>query len=86
MLPLMAIPGSLQKNGSINKKEFEKIRECFVYFDKDGGGSFSCEELVSVMKELRLNPHEEQIASLVQEADVDGDGEVTFEEFAIVMM
>lgn len=83
MLDLMQLP---KEAVNVTKKELENLRKCFVYFDKDGGGSFSLEELLATMRELRLNPHEKEIQAMVEEADIDGDGEVTFEEFATVMM
>jgi Ca2+-binding EF-hand superfamily protein len=70
----------------VSAAELKSLRKCFVYFDKDGGGSFTLEELVATMRELRLNPHEDEVKQLVEEADVNGDGEVSFEEFAAVMM
>jgi Ca2+-binding EF-hand superfamily protein len=79
------IKGGRVGGNKIDPFELDKLRKCFVYFDKDGSGSFTLDELLETMRELRLNPQEEEIKGLVDEADENGDGEITFQEFAAVM-
>uniref|UniRef100_A0A8C5VAS2 EF-hand domain-containing protein n=1 Tax=Microcebus murinus TaxID=30608 RepID=A0A8C5VAS2_MICMU len=52
----------------------EEIREAFRVFDKDGNGYISAAELRHVMTNLGE-----------KEADIDGDGQVNYEEFVQMM-
>jgi Ca2+-binding EF-hand superfamily protein len=93
MMESMQLPNDVDtdiKEGGVGESkidplELDKLRKCFVYFDKDGSGSFTLDELLETMRELRLNPQEAEIKGLVDEADENGDGEITFQEFAAVM-
>ncbi|OQR81658.1 kinase [Thraustotheca clavata] len=59
--------------------------EVFLLFDQDNSGSISKEELTNAMHALgqRLTPAE--IDSIMQMADVDGDGGISFDEFVSLM-
>ena len=57
----------------------------FDMFDVDGDGTISAKELATVMRTLGQNPTEEEIENMIKEADKDGNGEVDFEEFCILM-
>ncbi|KAK2950231.1 putative Calmodulin [Blattamonas nauphoetae] len=63
----------------------EEIRLAFNVFDKDGNGFITREELRSVMTNLgeKLSPQE--VDEMIKEADLDGDGQVNFEEFVLMM-
>lgn len=54
-------------------------------FDQDGSGNISKEELGNVMKALGQNMSLEELTEMINEADLDGDGEVSFEEFVRMM-
>ena len=48
-------------------------------FDTDGSGKISREELKLCMQKLGERLTEEDIDKMIQEADVDGDGEINYE-------
>ena len=54
-------------------------------FDKDGDGTITCKELGIVMRQLGLNPTEDELLEMIQEVDEDGNGEISFTEFLTIM-
>jgi Ca2+-binding EF-hand superfamily protein len=54
-------------------------------YDKNGDSKITLDEFGDVIKSLGLNPNKEQLATLMQEIDLDGSGTVDFNEFAIWM-
>jgi len=63
----------------------EEMREAFQIFDSDGNGTISAEELRQIMKNLGENLTDEEINDMVNEADLDGDGEIDYMEFVRMM-
>jgi len=63
----------------------EEIREAFKVFDGDGNGFISRVELRHVMMNLGEKISEEECDAMVEEADVDGDGSINYEEFYAMM-
>ncbi len=58
----------------------------FGLFDKDGGGTISNSELGTVMRTLGQNPTETEIEAMIREVDIDGNGEIDFDEFCRLMV
>merc|ERR1712198_726802 len=58
----------------------EEIREAFRVFDKDGNGFISAAELRHVMTTLGEKLTDEEVDEMIREADIDGDGQVNYEE------
>jgi len=85
----------VDKNGSIDFEEFVKMmlgysrradpetemREAFRVFDKDGNGYISAEELRHVMTNLGERLTDQEVAEMIREADINGDGMVDYNEF-----
>lgn len=82
------------KSGAIDYSEFlmatmneqqlmskEKLKSAFKMFDKDGSGTISKDEI----KEALGSTDDEVVSKIIAEVDVDGDGEITFEEFEKMM-
>uniref|UniRef100_A0A452FKH5 EF-hand calcium-binding domain-containing protein 11 n=1 Tax=Capra hircus TaxID=9925 RepID=A0A452FKH5_CAPHI len=63
----------------------EEIREAFRVFDKDGNGYISAPELRHVMTNLGEKLTDGEVEEMIREADIDGDGEVNYEEFVQMM-
>ncbi|KAJ8470826.1 hypothetical protein OPV22_025169 [Ensete ventricosum] len=64
----------------------EELKEAFRVFDKDQNGFISATELRNVMISLGEKLTDEEAAQMIREADLDGDGQVNFEEFVKMMM
>jgi len=63
----------------------EEIREAFRVFDKEGNGFISTAELATVMTNIGEVLSEEETDELIAEADIDGDGNVNYEEFVAMI-
>ena len=64
----------------------EELKEAFKVFDKNGNGFTSAFELRHVMTNLGEKLTSEQVDQMIREADVDGDGQINYEEFVKMMM
>ncbi|KAF5466910.1 hypothetical protein F2P56_016792 [Juglans regia] len=62
------------------------LKVAFRVFDKDQNGFISAAELRHVMTILGEKPTDEEVDEMIREADVDGDGQISYEEFVLVMM
>ena len=83
------------KDGTINLQEFiaimtkwstqsmdDQIREAFKMFDKDDSGTISADELRKGLKQvLGETLPEDEIDALIREVDLDGSGDIDYEEF-----
>merc|ERR1711893_145843 len=66
-------------------EQIGEFREAFSLFDKDGDGTITTKELGTVMRSLGQNPSDEELQDMINEVDVDGNGEIDFEEFLQMM-
>jgi calmodulin len=64
----------------------EELVDAFKVFDRDGNGFISAAELRHVMTNLGEKLTDEEVDEMVRESDVDGDGQVNYEEFVKMMM
>lgn len=62
-----------------------KLQSAFKMFDKDGGGSISTDELKTVLS-FGQNLDDELINKIINQVDVNGDGEISYQEFEKLMM
>ncbi|XP_057685049.1 calcium-binding protein 8-like isoform X1 [Corythoichthys intestinalis] len=70
---------------SISMEELHEIREAFKVLDRDGNGFISKQELGMAMRSLGYMPSEVELAIIMQRLDMDGDGQVDFEEFMTIL-
>lgn len=56
-----------------------------IFFLRDKSGSISVDEMEQIFKTLDIQASREEINLVIKEMDIDGDGEISFEEFAKVM-
>ncbi|XP_037505746.1 calmodulin-A-like [Rhipicephalus sanguineus] len=61
------------------------IREAFEVFDRDGNGFITATELCHVVTTLGEKLTDEEVDAIIREADMDGDGQINYEEFVAVM-
>ena len=65
---------------SENNEEYDII-DVFKVFDQDGSGYITAAELRHVMMNLDEELTDKEIDNLIAEADVDGDGQIGYDEF-----
>ncbi|EOD05186.1 hypothetical protein EMIHUDRAFT_60777, partial [Emiliania huxleyi CCMP1516] len=53
--------------------------------DRDGNGHIEARELSSVMRRLGLKASTEGTTQMMDAADVDGNGQIEFPEFVLIM-
>jgi centrin-3 len=70
----------------IDRDPREEILRAFELFDTSGKGKIGIEELKKVAKELGEGLSEEEMASMIDEFDLDGDGMITREEFVDICL
>jgi len=63
----------------------EEVREAFKVFDGDGNGYINRQELSVVMANIGEKLSPDEIQAMIDEADVDGDGQINYEEFYNMM-
>jgi len=63
----------------------EEILKAFKLFDDDNTGKISFKNLKRVARELGETMTDEELMEMIEEADRDGDGEISQEEFLRIM-
>lgn len=63
----------------------EEMLKAFKLFDDDESGKISLRNLRRVARELGENITDEELRSMIDEFDTDGDGEINQEEFVSIM-
>jgi len=83
LLPLLLLYTSLSGAGKEDKLKF-----AFMIFDNDGNGVITKAELLSILKANHMASSDSEVArkadTILAQADKDGDGVITFDEFVIV--
>eukprot|EP00756_Hemistasia_phaeocysticola_P001286 Hpha_TRINITY_DN10907_c0_g1::TRINITY_DN10907_c0_g1_i1::g.26852::m.26852/K16465/CETN1; centrin-1 len=74
----------MMKQKMIQKDSPEEIRKAFNLFDK-GKGHIDFQDLRDVAKSLGENPSDDVLREMMDVADQDKDGVVSFEEFQAMM-
>ncbi|RCV19397.1 hypothetical protein SEVIR_3G397500v4 [Setaria viridis] len=70
----------------LNPEQISEFREAFAFFDKDGDGCITVEELATVMGSLQgTRPSAEELREMIRDADADGNGTIDFAEFLGLM-
>ena len=73
-------------NTKIKETELEEqLIETFKVFDRDGNGLLSGRELKYVMAVVGEVLTDEEVDELIQQADIDGDGFINYQEFVRMM-
>jgi len=54
-------------------------------FDKDGGGSISVDEIREVLS-VGQNLSDDIVNQIIKQVDENGDGEISYDEFAQMML
>merc|ERR1719201_1952535 len=64
----------------------EELIEAFKVFDRDEDGFISAGELRSSMMNLGEKLTDAEVDEMIREADMDGDGQINYDEFVKMMM
>lgn len=66
----------------------DKLKFAFMTFDEEGNGVITKAELLKILKANHMASHDVEVArkadTIMAQADKDGDGVITFDEFVIV--
>ena len=75
----------MTKNSHETQTE-EEVINAFRVFDKEGNGLIASSELKHIMMTIGDKMTEEEADEMVNEADIDEDGMINYEEFVRMMM
>ncbi|VDD74508.1 unnamed protein product [Mesocestoides corti] len=75
----------LVDSNKLTLDQLSEIRKSFKFFDKDGDGAISLEELEVAFAALGYTHDRKLTESLFQEADANGDGSIDYREFVSLM-
>eukprot|EP00461_Guttulinopsis_vulgaris_P004197 UN04198 len=70
---------------SVQRSKEDELRDVFSFFDKDGSGAISAEEIFAVMQRLGEKVDLEECQLMVKSVDDDGNGSIDFQEFIKMM-
>ncbi|XP_044017848.1 calmodulin-like isoform X2 [Aphidius gifuensis] len=77
--------GTDNKMPAISKAQMKEFEEAFNLFDKDRDGSITKDELGRVMRGLGQFARTEELNTMLEEIDTDGDGNVSLVEFVKIV-
>ncbi|KAI8848750.1 hypothetical protein BC829DRAFT_375033 [Chytridium lagenaria] len=69
----------------LDRDPLEEIRKAFQLFDDDGTGRITLRNLRRVAKEIGENLDDEELQAMIDEFDLDQDGEINEQEFISIM-
>eukprot|EP00842_Homolaphlyctis_polyrhiza_P004611 jgi/Hompol1/5150/HPOL_001896-RA len=69
----------------LDRDPLEEIRKAFQLFDDDNTGKISLRNLRRVAKEIGENLDDEELQAMIDEFDLDQDGEINEQEFISIM-
>ena len=61
------------------------LLQAFAFFDKDGSGTISHEELMLCLCDEEMTLPEDVIGKMLSEVDLNQDGQIDYNEFIIMM-
>ncbi|CCK71326.1 centrin KNAG_0G02700 [Huiozyma naganishii CBS 8797] len=68
----------------VERDPMDEIKRAFRLFDEDGTGKISLKNLRKVAQELGENLSDHDLRAMIDEFDMDGDGEINEEEFIAI--
>ena len=63
----------------------EEMAKAFALFDEEGTGKINLKTLKKIAKDLGETMTDQELEEMIVEADADGDGQVTLEDFVKIM-
>ena len=83
--------GRAEKGGRVvggmflSDNEISAFHEVFSLVDKDDSGEIDAEEVSELMELLGMSADKSTVETMIKEIDADGNGNVDFDEFLLVM-
>ena len=62
-----------------NAENHAELKQAFDSFDANGNGYITKDELIQAMKNVGENLSDQEIKSMIKNADLNNDGQVSFE-------
>ncbi|GAA48456.1 Calmodulin-like protein 12 [Clonorchis sinensis] len=75
----------LLQKGILTREQLADIRWTFHFFDRNGDGSISCDELETALAYLGHEVSQAELKHMIAQVDVNGDGALDFGEFLRAM-
>ena len=69
----------------ISNEVISEYKEAFSLFDSDGSGKIATKDLIIVMRSLGTHPYPPEYTAVLEKANKEGDGTVSFIEFLSIM-
>ncbi|CAB1111888.1 unnamed protein product [Ectocarpus sp. CCAP 1310/34] len=69
----------------LSEEDVADLKEAFDNFDRNGDGTIDSVELATVLRSLGYSPTKDQLKKLMDKVDLDGTGDISFEEFVVLM-
>jgi len=69
----------------LTEEQVADLKEAFAMFDINGDGTIELHELQQVMRKLGQNPSEKELREMIRTVDDNGDCEIDFDEFLLLM-
>lgn len=69
----------------LHRDPLDEIKRAFKLFDEEDTGRISLKNLKRVARDLNESIDEQELAAMIEEFDLDGDGEISLEEFIAIM-
>jgi calmodulin len=63
-----------------------EIESAFASFDEDGSGTIDSTELQHILSQIDDKLTKADINAMISEADIDGDGQINYTEFANMLI
>jgi len=72
-------------SSGLTEEQLQELRDGFNSVDEDGGGTLSHDEVHRFLTQLGQTCTMEEVKAMIKEVDTDGNGEIDFDEFTILM-
>lgn len=74
-----------KKADQLSEMQLLEYKEAFTYYDKNGDGTISLDELRTIMVSFGQDPSVQELEEMMKEIDTDGSGAIDFSEFLHIM-
>lgn len=69
-----------------HQNKYDELVDSFSVFDRDKNGLIDASELKCAMSKLGYDLTNDEVATMIKEADLDGNGKIDFDEYYQYMM